>query len=44
MMNLLTFLSVNVYDPELHRKLWNEYLALEARDAPYAYPGLPRIH
>ena len=30
---LLTRLSVNVYDPELHRKLWGWSLTLEARDA-----------
>ena len=30
---LLTCPSVNVYDPELHRKLWGWSLTFEARDA-----------
>ena len=36
---LPTCLSVNVNDPELHRKLWSRYLTLEARDAHLVYSG-----
>ena len=39
---LLTCLPVNVYDPELHRKLWCGSLMLEARDVCTQFSRSPR--